>query len=101
MIHLDVLSARRVAAQLVKNINDLEDDLIILLLGLEKLYEGGKDVRLAEIDGGTLVGGARPNEHHYLQDEVILPGVRKEPGLHPGDHLKLSQQPERFFNLNF
>ena len=95
MIHLDVLSAGRVAAQLVKNINDLEDNLVILLLGLEKLDEGGKDIRLAEIDGGTLVRGARPNEHHYLQDEVILSSMRKEPGLHPGDHLKLSQQPGR------
>ena len=89
MPHLDELSAGRVAAKLVENINDLEDNLIILLLSLEQLYEGGKNVRLAEIDGGTLVRGTCSDEYYDLQDEVILSGVREQPGLHPGNHLKL------------
>lgn len=86
-----VLPGALVAQDLLEHEDDLQDDLVVLLLGLQQLDQRYNHLGPAEEQGAQFVAGAGPQIDDRVQHKVVQSGARHEELPDPGYQLEVLQ----------
>lgn len=74
-----------------EHVNNLQNDLVVLLMGFQQFDETGHDVGLAEQFGAPLVGSGGAQQHDHLQHQLRIRVVAADHVLDPLDHVEVAE----------